>query len=628
MGINSFPNRLSIHKICGVRNIMLNRITRLSLTSTFLAANVALLSATWVRDSAQAETSKKANESNASSLVKAIANDPILSRSQTQVLPTTTSEESALVQRLNQDLNETLSSDKSAQNNVTSVSQLRDVRPTDWAFTALQSLVERYGCIAGYPDRTFRGNQATSRYEFAAGLNACLDKINEIISTGLADKVSKDDLATLQKLQEEFAAELATLRGRVDALEAKTAKLESQQFSTTTKLFGQAIFGLQGRFNNSPSVFGVKTPDTGTNLTFGGNVQLSLLTEFTPRSVLLTGISIGNISTAATGNSGFNNTFTRLGYESLTGETGNTVVISDLTYRALVADNFAVIAGPVGVSPVSVFRGPDRYQSAGQGAISLFAQRNPILNLGSTTGGVGFDWQIAKRTSLQGVYSAGTPQTATGNGGLFGGNYTLGAQFLFAPVEPVDVALYYLRSYTNNSTVPQYGRLLTGVGDDIVAINALGGPLPVNTDAFGSTVNWRITPKLNLGGWVGFTTSTVSGLTGSVQTFNWMSYLTFPDLFKDGNLGGIYVGQLPRITGSDLSNNSNVPDYLNNPVALTSGSASGSQTAATTHVELFYRHRLSNNISITPGLIFLFNTGNRVGSDTVTIGVLRTTFTF
>ena len=59
--------------------------------------------------------------------------------------------------------------------NVTSVSQLSDVRPTDWAFPALQSLVERYGCIAGYPDRTFRGNQATSRYEFAAGLNACLD---------------------------------------------------------------------------------------------------------------------------------------------------------------------------------------------------------------------------------------------------------------------------------------------------------------------------------------------------------------------------------------------------------------------------------------------------------------------
>ncbi|MCY7277718.1 MAG: iron uptake porin, partial [Phormidesmis sp. CAN_BIN44] len=54
---------------------------------------------------------------------------------------------------------------------VTSVSQLSDVRPTDWAFQALQSLVERYGCIAGYPDKTYRGNRALTRFEFAAGLN-------------------------------------------------------------------------------------------------------------------------------------------------------------------------------------------------------------------------------------------------------------------------------------------------------------------------------------------------------------------------------------------------------------------------------------------------------------------------
>ncbi len=62
---------------------------------------------------------------------------------------------------------------------VTSVSQLSDVQPTDWAFQALQSLVERYGCIAGYPNGTFRGNRALTRYEFAAGLNACLDRVNE-----------------------------------------------------------------------------------------------------------------------------------------------------------------------------------------------------------------------------------------------------------------------------------------------------------------------------------------------------------------------------------------------------------------------------------------------------------------
>ncbi len=43
---------------------------------------------------------------------------------------------------------------------INSVSQLRDVSPTDWAYESLRSLVERYGCIVGYPDRTFRGNRA------------------------------------------------------------------------------------------------------------------------------------------------------------------------------------------------------------------------------------------------------------------------------------------------------------------------------------------------------------------------------------------------------------------------------------------------------------------------------------
>jgi Carbohydrate-selective porin, OprB family/S-layer homology domain len=127
-------------------------------------------------------------------------------------------------------------SDEAALEQVTSVSQLTDVRPTDWAFQALQSLVERYGCIAGYPDKTYRGNRAMTRYEFAAGLNACLDRVNELIAASTSDLVKKEDLTTLQKLQEQFAAELATLRGRVDALEARTSTLEKQQFSTTTKL--------------------------------------------------------------------------------------------------------------------------------------------------------------------------------------------------------------------------------------------------------------------------------------------------------------------------------------------------------------------------------------------------------
>lgn len=79
---------------------------------------------------------------------------------------------------------------------VTFVSQLSDVQPTDWAFQALQFLVKRYGCIAGYPDTTFRGNRALTRYEFAAGLNACLEKVNELIARASGENVTKENLTT------------------------------------------------------------------------------------------------------------------------------------------------------------------------------------------------------------------------------------------------------------------------------------------------------------------------------------------------------------------------------------------------------------------------------------------------
>jgi hypothetical protein len=87
---------------------------------------------------------------------------------------------------------------------VTNVSQLRDVSPGDWAYEALRSLVERYGCIAGYPDGTFRGNRATSRYEFAAGLNACLQQIERLITSGTQGLATRQDLETLQRLVQEF----------------------------------------------------------------------------------------------------------------------------------------------------------------------------------------------------------------------------------------------------------------------------------------------------------------------------------------------------------------------------------------------------------------------------------------
>ncbi|MFN9644438.1 MAG: iron uptake porin [Cyanobacteriota bacterium] len=130
----------------------------------------------------------------------------------------------------------------SSSEQVTSINQFSDVNPADWAYQALSNLIERYGCVAGYPDGTYRGQRSMTRYEAAALLNACLDRITEITDE-------------LKKLLKEFEKELAVVRGRVDGLEAKVGELEATQFSTTTKLQGQATFVL-GAVNASGNSLG------------------------------------------------------------------------------------------------------------------------------------------------------------------------------------------------------------------------------------------------------------------------------------------------------------------------------------------------------------------------------------
>lgn len=491
---------------------------------------------------------------------------------------------------------------------VTNVSQLRDVSPGDWAYEALRNLVERYGCIAGYPDGTFRGNRAMTRYEFAAGLNACLQQVERLM-TGVKSGVPDGDLEALQRLTEEFQPELATLVARVDNVEGRTAFLEDHQFSTTTKLFGQVVIGVQGRTENTADFFpvdGVKDrKDLGTNINLITNTQLSLFTQFTPRSILLTGLQAGE------GSTGNQVSDVRLGYE---GDTNNSLKISDLTYRQLIGNKFAFIVGPVGVNAVNVFRGANRVESVGFGPLSRFAQRNPIINIGAGRGGVGFDWQINSRISLQGIYSASFPDRPD-FGGIFGGDLgetAFGAQLTLAPTKTIDIALNYLNAYS------PFGRLATGVSDDQLTVNSA-----LKTNAFGATLAWRVSPRFTIGTWGGYTNSWIPDQSGNVETTNWMVFLNFPDLFGKGNLGGIYIGQPPKIITSDLPVGKNYPNLLAGGQGI-----EGDQPGTTTHVEAFFRYRLSDNITITPGVIVIFEPANTPDSDTIVIGAVRTTFTF
>ena len=113
-------------------------------------------------------------------------------------------------------------------NQITNVNQLRDVSPTDWSYEVLRSLSDRTSCITGFSDNTYRGSKALTRYEFAAGLNSCLNQIEKSIAEGKS--LSSRDTATLRRLSQDFAAELATLNAEVEALENKVAKLEGDRF--------------------------------------------------------------------------------------------------------------------------------------------------------------------------------------------------------------------------------------------------------------------------------------------------------------------------------------------------------------------------------------------------------------
>ncbi len=509
-----------------------------------------------------------------------------------------------------------MNGDEGGMSQVTSVSQLKDVQPTDWAFQALQSLVERYGCIAGYPDGTFKGNRALTRYEFAAGLNACLDRVNQVINVAVDESFKKEDLARLSKLQEEFAAELATLRGRVDNLEARAAEIEANQFSTTTKLSGISIIGIQGRTRGrgdiAPRDGRRDTQDGGTNTNIINFTQLYLTTQFDPKSYLVTGLLAAKGSTRpALSNDGI------LGYDF---PAGDNLVLSDLHYHRLLSDNFAIMLGTSNVNMASAFRGPNRAESGATGPLSYFAQRNPILNMGfAYQGGIAFDWQFAKRASLQGIYMSSRPGNPTKRNGLFDGNITAAAQLLLTPVDSLDLSLYYANNYSST------GCLETFVGDDcLTGVNPTTQKRePIKTNAVGATLNWQLSPKFTLGAWGGYTNSNIPGRSGNVETTNWMVYMNFPDLFRKGNLGGIYVGQPPKITSSDLPVGNNLPDIINGGTGR-----SGGQPGTTTQIEAFYRFQVTDNISITPGIIHIIQPGHTPDSDSVTMGVLRSSFMF
>ena len=488
---------------------------------------------------------------------------------------------------------------------VTSVSQLSDVRPTDWAFQALQSLVERYGCIAGYPDGTYKGNRAMTRYEFAAGLNACLERVTELIALATADLVTRDDLAVLQRLQEEFAVELAELGGRVDALEARTAELEANQFSTTTKLNGEVLFWVTDTWGERAEARGEpQSENDRTEAALGYRVRLNFDTSFMGKDRLRARLQARDIPNWSARDL-TNTLMTRLGTDE--SDPDDTVVLDKLFYQFPVGDQLQVIIGPQGVEVDDFQTVLSPFESSGSGATSRFGRYNPTAYRGPDDGGLIVQYKPAKQWQINAGYLAGEPENPREGNGLFNGEHSAFGQVAFEPNSKLAFTVNYVRKYFIKDEVN-----VTSSTGSFRARDPFDGRR-TTADNIGLEAQWKLNDHVQIGGWFGTTWARPEDGNNDddddITIINGALTIAFPDLFKDGSLGGIIVGVPPIITDGGNDDNLKDPD-------------------TSVHVEIFYRYAINDFIAITPGLFVITNPNHDEDNETLWVGSLRTTFKF
>ena len=492
---------------------------------------------------------------------------------------------------------------------VTNINQLRDVSPTDWAYEALRSLVDRYGCIAGFPNQTYRGSQPLSRYEFAAGLNSCLNQIERLIAS--SDSVNSSDLETIQRLAQEFEGELATLNERIDNIETQTAALEDNQFSTTTKLGGEVVFSV-GHIFIGENAQGV---DIDTEPVFGERARLAFNTSFTGQDLLFTQFTAGNFPF-------FSETLgTFEGDLGLIADNGNDLGLLVAFYSFPLNDRTTVVVegfGGIAFDFADTISPLDNFNDSASGAISFFGTRNPIYNqvFGS---GIGIRSELNDSFEISAGYLAPNGADPSESNGLFNGAYSALGQLVFKPGDRFKLGLTYVNSYNSSDTF---------TGSNLANLNSFiaqrGASVPITSHSYGIQASFNISDNLIISGWGGYTTNRVlesatgaNGATlvskGDQDIWNWAATLAFPDLLKEGNLGGIVVGMEPKVTDSTID---------------IAGEAENTDSETSLHFELFYQYQLTDNIAVTPGAVWITSPDHQQDNADTVIGTLRTTFTF
>ncbi len=356
-------------------------------------------------------------------------------------------------------------------------------------------------------------------------------------------------------------------------------KPEPTNFLTNTKLTGQVIFGLNGALSG----------DFSRNLILGQRTRIELATTI-GNGTLTTRLQSSGFGLV--NNNPSNALQTPEGTASFAdGNTTSTVGIDLLKYDVALGPNTQLIVA------ANAATGDDFADSinplfdgdGASGSISRFGNRPAIYYLASGAG-AGIRQKLSPTLEGSIGYLASTANNPAAGSGLTGGSYGAIAQLTYTPNESTKVGLTYVNSYNSSF----------GIGSSN-ADNLAG-----NNSTFGLQAFSRVSPKLALGGWVGYNKNSSPGATKDILT--WALTVGFPDLGAPGNLGGLVVGQEPRVTA-----------------------ATGIATAdpgSSLHLEGFYQVKLNDNLSITPGLIYLSAPDHNSANAGALIGTVRTTFTF
>ncbi len=459
-----------------------------------------------------------------------------------------------------------------ALNTLPAVDELADVKPTDWAYQALKSIMERYQILSAYPDRKFRGNQPMTRYEYAAALAATLDKVEDLLASAIGDEYIRQDAITLRRLQKEYRVALDELLTRIDTTEVTAAKLQAEQFSTTTKLQGQQIVGL--------------TKGSSANSTVVSRTRLNLLTSFNKKDLLVTQLESGNNGGDAVSSEqreGFNllgsvGLFANAGGLDYSDEESN-LSLRRLYYTFRPADDLAVTVGAK-MSPRDFI---DKNSYANNEAFDFSSGifiNNPLIvqNQIDRVGGAGtaVEWNPSNQFSVRSLYIATDANQL--DRGLSGDRHQASVEVEYAPTNKLKLKLQYTNALVNSTD-----------------INAIG----VNAE-YGLNRNAGVFGRVGFGSYEGFNTAINRDF--DAHPFSWAVGVGMRNLVIPGTLAGVAMGQ-PFVTG-ELGN------------------------ATQTNFEAFYNLPLNDNISITPILSVVTNPDNDKSNGTIWQTTLRTVFSF